>query len=96
MAKTVFHVVQVSRGKWVVNSEEGERVSEHFDRKSDAVSYGRRKSRDVVRGPGKRNSALIIHRRDGSIQKEHGYGIEPFPPGAKRKKGTSSTGPRRK
>ncbi|MBA7556940.1 hypothetical protein ES705_49667 [subsurface metagenome] len=95
MAKTVY-LVQASRGKWVVKKKGAKRVSGRFDRKIDAVSYGRQRSRDVVRGGIKGESILIIHRGDGSIQRRHGYSTARSPATVRGKKGTSSTGPRRK
>lgn len=95
MAKTVY-LVQAAGGKWVVKKKGAKRASGRFDRKIDAVSYGRQKSRDVVRGKIKGKSILIIHRKDGSIQRRHEYSTVRCPATVSGEKGTSSTGPRRK
>ena len=89
MSKNIFHVVPNPKGGWDVKKGDKKRALGSFRRKEDAVSYGRDMGRKVGRG-----GALIIHRSDGSVQKSHFYGGDAFPPMAK--KGTTSTGPRRK
>ncbi|MEX2409941.1 MAG: DUF2188 domain-containing protein [Candidatus Paceibacterota bacterium] len=74
MAKKANHVVpsKDKRG-WAVRKSGSTRVSRSFDRKSDAVKYGRKLSK-------KENSELYIHKRDGRIQDRNSYGKDPFPP----------------
>ena len=59
---------------WVVRDRQtGQRTE--FDRKADAVDYGRQTARSIP-GP----SQLVIKKQDGRIQTEHTYGDDPYPP----------------
>lgn len=72
MAKKSHHVVP-SSGGWSVKKGGAERASKHFDKKEEAVKYGR----DVSRNSG---SELYIHKKDGTIQKKDSHGHDPNPP----------------
>lgn len=67
------HVVPDPNGGW--NSKKGgaERASKHFDNKKDAVDY----SRDLSK---RQKTELVIHKKDGKIQKKDSHGNDPFPP----------------
>lgn len=69
--RSKFHVVPSDKG-WKV-TKDGKTVSEHR-KKEPAVERGR----DEAKDSGK--SQLIIHKQDGTIQTEHTYGDDPFPP----------------
>ncbi len=68
------HVIpSVEKGGWAVKKSGSTRASKSFDRKEDAVKYGRALSR-------KEQTELYIHKRDGRIQDRNSYGKDPFPP----------------
>lgn len=69
--RSKVHVVP-NDGGWKV-TKGGKTVSEHR-KKEPAVDRGR----DEAKESGK--SQLIIHKKDGTIQTEHTYGDDPFPP----------------
>ncbi len=74
MEKRSNHVVPSDkRGGWAVKKYGSEDISKSFDRKEDAVKYGRELSR-------KESTELYIHRKDGRIQDRSSYGKDPFPP----------------
>lgn len=74
MGKKSNHVVpSKEKGGWAVKKSGSTRVSRSFDRKSDAVLYGRQLSR-------KEKTELYIHKKDGTIQDRNSYGNDPFPP----------------
>ena len=61
------------KGGWAVRKSSSTRVSKSFNRKEDAVKYGRELSR-------KEQTELYIHKKNGSIQDRNSYGKDPFPP----------------
>lgn len=71
MARKVYHVVPDASGGWSVKSG-GKTVSRHVT-KDDGVRAARKKA--SARAP----SEVIIHRPDGTIEMEAGYGKDPFP-----------------
>ena len=73
MPRKTHHVVPDSDGGWNVKKGGGERAIKHFDRKSDAVDYGRQVSKN-------QNSEFVIHKKDGKIQNSDSHGGDPFPP----------------
>jgi hypothetical protein len=73
MARKTHHVVPSPDGGWDVKRGEAERVSGHFDRKTDAINRGREISRN-------QNSELIIHNSDGKISRTDSHRHDPCPP----------------
>lgn len=67
------HVVPNPNGGWDVKRDGGERSSKHFDRKSDAVNWGR----EVIRH---QETEFRIHNRSGRISKSDSHGNDPNPP----------------
>lgn len=66
-------VLPNSNGGWDVKRSDASRASKHFDRKKDAVDWGRDLSR--------RNSTEFeVRRMDGTIQSRDSHGNDPFPP----------------
>lgn len=59
--------------KWAVKQAGNSRASKVFDRKSDALEYGR--SRALKTG-----SELIAQKRNGQINLKNSYGNDSFPP----------------
>jgi hypothetical protein len=72
MARNSHHVVP-SNGGWNVKKGGAEKASKHFEKKEDAIKYGR----DVSTNSG---SELYIHKKDGTIQRKDSYGNDPNPP----------------
>jgi hypothetical protein len=73
MAKKTHHVVPNPDGGWNVKKGGADRASKHFEKKQDAVDWGR----DVSR---KQGSEFVIHRKDGTIQDKDSHGKDPMPP----------------
>jgi hypothetical protein len=67
------HVVPNPNGGWDVKRRGGERASGHFDRKSDAIDYGRQVSKN-------QGTEFRIHNKDGKIANSDSHGKDPFPP----------------
>lgn len=68
------HVVpNENRGGWDVKRNGAERSSGHFDTKTAAVEAGRIISQN-------QHSELVIHLRNGQIQKSDSHGNDPYPP----------------
>lgn len=64
---TIYHVRPGEEDDWVVVSDGAKQPSSRHETKRVAV----RAARDLAAR--KAPSRLVIHRRDGSVQKEHGY-----------------------
>jgi hypothetical protein len=73
MTKKTHHVVPDSDGGWNVKKGGADRASKHFEKKQDAVDWGR----DVSKNQG---SEFVIHKKDGTIQKKDSHGNDPMPP----------------
>jgi len=74
MTRKSNHVIPSSeQGGWTVKKSGSSRVSRSFDRKEEAVKYGRELSR-------REQTELYIHKKDGRIQERNSYGKDPFPP----------------
>ena len=67
------HVVPNSKGGWDIKKGGGVRSIKHFDRKTDAES----RAREISKYQG---SELVIHGRDGKIQRSDSHGNDPHPP----------------
>ncbi len=67
------HVVPNTNGGWDVKRGGGERSSKHFDRKSDAIDWGRNVSRNQA-------TEFRIHNQDGRISQSDSHGHDPNPP----------------
>lgn len=73
MVRKTHHVVPNQDGGWDVKKGGGEKSIKHFDRKQDAVDHGREISKN-------QGSELVIHKKDGTIQKSDSHGGDPCPP----------------
>lgn len=73
MAKKTHHVVPDPNGGWNVKKGGAVRASRHFEKKSAAETWGRRLSE-------RHSSELVIHRRDGTIERKDSHGRDPLPP----------------
>ena len=69
------HHVVPSSGGWDVTKGGADRASKHFDKKADAIKFGREVSQN-------QQSELVIHNKDGKIAQSdsHGHGHDPYPP----------------
>jgi hypothetical protein len=73
MARNSHHVVPDPKGGWSVKRGGALRASRHFERKSEAESWGRKVSTQ-------QGSELVIHKKDGTIQRKDFHGAEPRSP----------------
>ena len=73
MSRKSHHVVPHPDGGWNVKKGRSTRASKHFEKKDDAVSWGREVSRN-------QQTEFVIHKRDGTIQRKASHGNDPFPP----------------
>lgn len=73
MSRKTHHVVPNPSGGWDIRRGGAERSSGHFDNKSDAVTSGR----DISKNQG---SELVIHGKNGQIQRSDSHGHDPCPP----------------
>ncbi|MFT7247341.1 MAG: hypothetical protein ACI9QN_000735 [Arcticibacterium sp.] len=67
------HVVPNKDGGWDSKKGEAARASKHFDTKKAAEDY----SRDLSR---REKTELVIHGKDGKIQRKDSHGNDDFPP----------------
>jgi hypothetical protein len=77
MTRKTHHVVPNADNGWDVKKGGGEKAIKHFDKKQDAVEFGRGVSKN-------QSSELVIHRQDGTIQNADSHGGDPCPPKDKR------------
>jgi hypothetical protein len=77
MAGKTHHVVPHPGGGWDFKRGGAERATKHFDKKADAVDFGR----DVSRRQG---TEFVVHRKDGTIERKDSHGGDPNPPKDKR------------
>ncbi|MBI4796115.1 MAG: DUF2188 domain-containing protein [Deltaproteobacteria bacterium] len=73
MSKKTHHVVPAPQGGWNVKKGGATRASKHFDRKQDAIEYGKK----VSKGQG---SDFVVHKKDGTIERKDFYHSDPHPP----------------
>jgi hypothetical protein len=63
MSQTSYHVIPAPGGGWSVRRRGAKRSVKHFEAKARAIAYGREISR-------KWETDLVIHKRDGTIEKK--------------------------
>lgn len=73
MSRKTHHIVPSSNGGWNVKRGGAQRVSAHFDTKREAEAAGRKISRN-------QQTELVIHGKDGVIQRSDSHGGDPCPP----------------
>jgi len=73
MARKTHHVVPNPSGGWSVKKGGASRASKTFDKKQDATNYARKTSQN-------QGSELVIHGKDGTIQRTASHGKDPIPP----------------
>ena len=72
MAKQ-HHIVPNGDNGWCVKTDHAQRASRCFQRKQDAVNYGREVSRN-------QGTELFIHNKNGRIAQKDSHGRDTFPP----------------
>ena len=73
MPKKSTHVMPNPDGGWSVKRGGALRACKRFDKKQDAISYGKNMSRNE-------GADFVIHRKDGTILSKESYGNDPTPP----------------
>jgi len=71
--RKVYHIVPREKG-WSMKREGSDRAMKNFTRKKDAMDYARQRAK------AEQPSQVKIHKKDGTIQSEHAYGKDPYPP----------------
>ena len=74
MARRTYHVTPNDDGGWKVKAEKADRASSAHGTKAEAVERAKELAKD------QRPGQVVIHRRDGTIETEHTYGQDPYPP----------------
>ncbi|MEK6805729.1 MAG: DUF2188 domain-containing protein [Pseudomonadota bacterium] len=74
MSKRRIYDVKTSGDEWVVKERGADRAVGVFENKTDAVERARQiaNNQDLAQ--------VVIRKMDGTIQTEHTYGSDPFPP----------------
>jgi len=72
--RKTYHVTPKPEGGWNVKGENASRASSSHDTKADAVDRAKELAKNQDLGQ------VIIHKKDGTIQTEHTYGKDPYPP----------------
>ena len=72
-SKSKTHHVVPNSGGWDVKRGGALRSSGHFSTKREAVSAGRRISRN-------QGTEFVVHGKNGRIQRKDSHGNDPFPP----------------
>lgn len=74
MAKnSSYRVIASINGGWSVKRDGAERSAKTFDTQREAIKYGENLSRS-------HSSELVIHGRNGRVQRKDSYGKDPNPP----------------
>ena len=59
--------------EWKVKRENSEKSIKNFNTQKEAVDFGRKLSK-------KDNAELVIHDKEGKIQRKDSHGNDPYPP----------------
>jgi hypothetical protein len=78
MARKTQHVVPNPSGGWSVKKGGAAKATRTFDKKDQAVSYGKQVAKN-------QKAELVVHKKDGKIQNPNSYGRDPHPPIDKKK-----------
>lgn len=73
MTRKSHHVVTNGLGGWDIKKGGGSKSIKHFDIKTDAISQARVISIN-------QQSELVIHGKNGKIQRSDSHGGDPIPP----------------
>ena len=72
--RKTYHVTPRPDGGWNVKEENASRASSSHDTKAEAIARAKELAKKQALGQ------VIIHKQDGTIQTEHTYGKDPYPP----------------
>ena len=72
--RTTYHVTNNKSGGWDVKKAGGQRSSDNFGTKREAIQRGKQLAKNVPLGQ------IKIHGQNGKIQTEHTYRRDPYPP----------------
>ena len=72
--RKIYHITPSKGSGWKVQAQGSERASRTTKTKEEAVRIGKGLAKSHALGQ------IIIHKEDGTIQTEHTYGKDPFPP----------------
>jgi uncharacterized protein YdaT len=72
--RKIYHVTHGANGGWKVKGENASRAVSNHDTKADAINRAKELAKNQDRGQ------VVIHKKDGTIQTEHTYGKDPYPP----------------
>ena len=72
--RRTYHVTPRPDGGWRVTGESASRASSSHDTKAEAIARAKELAKKQTLGQ------VIIHKQDGTIQTEHTYGKDPYPP----------------
>ncbi len=67
------HITPNPQGGWDSTDTGNSRASKHFDRKEEAMRWGREHSRRI-------GSELVEHNRNGQISRKDSHGHDTYPP----------------
>lgn len=73
MTSKSHHVQPNGKGGWKVQKGGSDKATRNFDKKKDAEAFGREVSKN-------QGSELVIHGKDGKIQRKDSHGNDPCPP----------------
>ncbi|MCK9583762.1 MAG: DUF2188 domain-containing protein [Candidatus Cloacimonetes bacterium] len=76
MAYKEYHVTKTTSA-WKIQEANAERAVKTFEKKEDALQYGRALAQN-------QKAELVIHKADGKIQDKRSFGNDPCPPKDKR------------
>jgi len=72
--RKTYHVTPNADGGWKVKEEKASRASGSHDTKAEAVDRAKELAKNQELGQ------VVIHKKDMTIQTEHTYGKDPYPP----------------
>lgn len=71
--KPNIHTVHNPNGGWDNKKDNAKRASRHYDTKAEAEIAARDQGR-------REKTEVVIHGKDGKIQRKNSYGNDPYPP----------------
>jgi uncharacterized protein YdaT len=72
--RKTYHVTPNTDGGWKVKEEKASRASSSHDTKAEAVDRAKELAKNQELGQ------VVIHKKEMTIQTEHTYGKDPYPP----------------
>jgi hypothetical protein len=72
--RKVVYISPNNKKGWDVKGENAQRAIKHFEKKEEAIDFGRGVAKNADIGQ------LKIQKRNGTLEKEYTYGKDPYPP----------------